>query len=158
MKFQLFLVMAVIVFVAAGCWRAEGPGAKEFLEIEKLHDDQAKLKRFNEYPIDTQIDTFMFAARATEGSGGNYQRYLAYDGANKIERISERIVQSTDWYYKMHLIYAVIPIQSECGCVRSNTEVMKNLRTLNGLDDGTELNHKIRDAYIQFLRDIEGQS
>lgn len=151
------LPLTVLVLAATGCWKAEGPGSKEFLEIEKLRDDQAKLNRFQEYPIDIQIDVFMFAAYATEGAGGNYQGYLAYEGSKKVVRISERIAQSTDWYYKMHLISAVVRIQQECGCARSNRVVMKNLRNLNGVDDGSKLTREIRDTYLQFLNQVEGR-
>ncbi len=120
--------MALIT--ASGCLNS--PGKKEFDGIQRIEAIDERLTMFSSFPIDKQIDIFLYAQRNGAGFRDTYFRFLANEGENKKLDIARRIDVSQSASHKADLLIVLDFIDTKCRCVNNDSEVMtlleKNLR------------------------------
>lgn len=124
------LLLALGIFVIVGC--PKQPGQDEFVEIERLPENQ-RLARFSAYPVELQIDMFLFAQINLAGKGVTYLRYLADDGQAKKRQIAARIDSTERSSFKADLIVVLDEIDLSCSCVHNDSGLM-DLLVKNDLD------------------------
>ena len=114
-KTNLYFILITISLLVC-C--ASKPGQKEYLEIVKspASNENEILDKFSKYPIDKQIDIYLFAECCVEG-GGTFIRYLGFNGKEKIPSIVKRIDESDNPITKTKLLNALEFIDLNCECL-----------------------------------------
>lgn len=149
---RIVLVTAILLFACE-----KKPGQEEYITIEKLPQNE-RLKKFSSYPIEKQIDIYLFT-HYLEGGSGTYEGYLASDGENKLFAISRRIDENIEPMMKVRLISAIELIGMNCDCVSDNSEVIKiledNKMPIDDEDSGGTIG--VKNAYNDYLQRIKSQ-
>ena len=120
-KMKIYWVLLLMVFLL-GC--KDRPGQKEYLEITKIprSDDSGRLAKFSAYPIEKQIDIYLYPQRYEEGGSVAFLYYLGDEGKNKIPHIAKRIDESSNWLDKVYLINVLEFIDLNCQCVADDAD------------------------------------
>jgi hypothetical protein len=125
-KTKIYPLLIIIIFLA-GC--VSQPGKKEYLEIAKIpvSNESERLAKFSTYPVEKQIEIYLFAQYGVEGGNESFLRYLAFDGQNKIPAIIARIDAADDPGFKALLMRVLDFIDENCGCVADNPDFLNIL-------------------------------
>lgn len=109
-------------------------GQREFDDLQKIQDVDERLNAFSSYPVDRQIDIYLFSQKIPAFlEGETYLRFMAHQGDQKVLEIARRIDSEEDLTFKRDLIGVLDVIDMKCECVHNNREVMKILAQ-NDLD------------------------
>lgn len=146
------ILTTIILFLSC----AKSLGQREYLEIEKLPESE-RLSKFSSYPVEKQIDIYLFSKLYTEGGSGTYGRYLASNGTNKLPNIVKRLDESNDLLVKIELIHTIELINGHCLCVAGNADILrileKNDIQINTEDDPST--RKLKEVYSDYLQRIK---
>src|SRR5256885_11664041 len=100
---------------------AQAPGQNGYDEIKKipLSEGNERLNRFSAYPVDEQIDIYLYSQYNVEGGSDEFFRFMASDGEKKIPTILRRIDtdSSPDPRTKVGLIRVLDFIDLNCKCL-----------------------------------------
>jgi hypothetical protein len=83
-------------------------GAKSPAEAEEL---------FSAYPIEKQIDIYLFGLKYVEPGDSSTQKFLVKGGAAKLPTIIHRIQDANGDFDKAYLMEVVARIDKDCNCV-----------------------------------------
>lgn len=114
MRVLIFLV--IVGMLLLGC--DDYPGESNFENIERFPESD-RLARFSSFPVEEQINIFLFAQLSPRERRDTYLRYLAEDGPSKIEAIVLRISKEQRPSSKADLISVLDIIDLNCTCVGS---------------------------------------
>lgn len=129
MKVAHFSILVGIVLL--GCYYY--PGESNFDDIERLPQSN-RLARFSSFPVDEQINIFLFAQISPRGKRDTYLRYLADEGSSKIEAIVRRVSKEERPSSKADLISVLDLIDLNCNCVGSPEVVAELTSAANPVD------------------------
>lgn len=123
-KIVLYFILSSIVIA---CYTFK-PGGAEYVEITRMKingkSEEAIRNRISEFPIDSQIDAYLFSIYSVEGSQVDFERLLIQDGEQKLGRLAERIDLAKRADHRYSLLVVVWSIDTKCGCVKSKSEVL----------------------------------
>ena len=119
-----FLLLVLCIFAIVGC--PKQPGQDEFIEIERLSEN-ARLSKFSSYPVDRQIDIFLFAQINMAGKGETYLHYLTNNAETKTIQIVARIDATERVSFKADLLRVLEAVDLRCACVHSDSSLMRIL-------------------------------
>ncbi len=147
-KTKIPLILLITVFLVS-C--ADRPGGKEYREITKIpiaNEDEVKAK-FTSYPIEKQLDIYLFSQCCVEGNSYPLMWLLTNDGEEKnmIPHIVKRIDESNDPTGKNNLINTIDKanlmdplelIDIKCKCIADSPGVIDILTKNERLIDEQE--------------------
>ena len=128
MKYKANKVVLLVLVVAslAGCFGTK-PGGKEYREVTKLNgsDNSRMIKRFEEYPIDKQLDIVLYSDDPRFGP------ILARGGPQNIPAIVDRISRpDVHMLDKYQLTMVLHRINQDCRCIKSDSEIIQRLEAV----------------------------
>lgn len=108
-------------------------GGVEYSEICKIpkSDENKRLALFNSYPIEKQIDIFLYAMRQRDYV---FEVYLTKNGEAKLPQLAEEIKVQKDLRNKAELISIISNIDRICeiekniNCVANDSKIMEILK------------------------------
>ena len=157
-KLRVFL-LTLFILAILGC--PKQPGQDEFIEIERIPNtvENERLVKFSSYPIDRQIDIFLFAQINLAGKRDTYMRYLANDGPTKKRHIAIRINLTDRASFKTNLIGVLDFIDLNCACVHDDAEVMELLIQNDSevLDTDSPDVRLSKESYRQYLERMKSR-
>jgi hypothetical protein len=148
-----------LALLLTGCM--QGPGRKEYVEITRipLSDEGRILEKFSAYPVEKQIDIYIFSQCCVEGNIYPFDRYLAVNGEMKLPGIIRRIDSDENFSDKVYLLDVVETIDTKCHCVNGKPDfidiLQKNERPIDEHDSSGTVTAK--ELYRQKLLRIKEQ-
>lgn len=166
MKITKYLLL-LFLLCSFGCVDMTRPGAEEYFEISKTMsaDNTAAIRKLSSYPINKQIDIYLFGNCCVEGGGGWIGALFTKNGEEKIPFIIKRIeVFPDDIRNKVALIEALHEINRDCHCLKQHPEYIEILENVgeriktekSNLDD--EYKRICIRGYDIYLKDIKVSS
>ena len=160
---RILLSFYLLFILNCGLYFSSRPGAKEYYELNAVSgtDNTASIRKFSSYPIEKQIDIYLFANCCTEGGGSGI--YLSIDGEKKIPNIVKRIETSSDIRDKVALIAVLFSINKECKCMKKHSEFIKSLEkqeenfSTENIPADDNFTESYRKYYSDYLKDIKVQ-
>ena len=121
MKKILITLLFLTLVTCCNIYRENQPGAKEFNEILKIpiEDDAERLRKFLSYPVDKQVDIYLYGMDSIAPSYTHFGDFLAYEGEDKVPYILERIKTSKEDSHKFYLMEIIRKINRNCNCVKN---------------------------------------
>lgn len=155
-SFNFAFLVLTFAFISCG----QAPGKREYLEITKIpsSEQDQRYNKFSEFPVETQIDVFLFSQFYVEGGNVSFLRYMAADGVGKIPAILEKLDRSSDSdpRNKYALISVLDFIDEECHCVTDSPGVLEILRDneMRIIEHDSEGYREFKRGYAQHLRNL----
>lgn len=90
------------------------------VESEKLRQTKNSAEAeelFNSFPVDKQIDVYLFGLKYIEPDDNSTKKFLVKDGSKRLPTILRRIRSSDSEFDKAYLMEVVSLINKDCGCV-----------------------------------------
>ena len=137
------LTFYLLLFSACPLELSDKPGAKEYKEITKgkSSDNSKMISRFENYPIEKQIDIFLFSDDPRFGP------ILARGGQKNIESIVQKIENAnTHMWDRCRLAEVLIRINSDCRCITSDSDVIRRLESVRA--SSSNPSDRKNDAYM----------
>lgn len=128
------------------------PGSKKYKEMDRvllLNKNEAS-HRFQEMPLETQIDTFLYARDCADDP--RFVSMLVADGEQKIPTIVRRIETESRVWDKSHLLRVLISINSKCKCIRRDSDIIASLERVSDTIE-SDRDDPPDPAYKQIYRD-----
>ena len=151
------IVLLLLTFSFSSC--EDRPGKKEYLEITEIPSasQNERLNKFSSFPVEKQIDVYLFAMCCVEPSDTVFEEYLILNGKNKIEKIVGRLDKTKDLRDKTNLIRALASINKNCKCLSNNSYVLDILsRNESKIDEINNDNDKLwKELYSSYLNEIK---
>ncbi|MBK8148856.1 MAG: hypothetical protein IPK58_11770 [Acidobacteria bacterium] len=140
MKVGLIGCVLVVWFhglFGVACFAQQDPGEVEYREICLIpeSDGAARSVKFNSYPVDKQIDIYLYSQVAFEGGKGDFLRYIIKNGNKKVLAIFSRIRTEKRALFRLLLIIAIDRIDSETKVLSKQAELLDELITLQIVSD-----------------------
>jgi hypothetical protein len=109
---------------------AKLPGGSEYYEIKKIpySNNTERIAAFNSYPVEKQIDIYLFAMIHKAPADAAFGEYLKVNGESKIAKLADAIENINSPMAKGYLIGATWEIDRECNCVANNPKIMEILK------------------------------
>lgn len=122
------------------------PGGKEYEKVKESNSTNEAREQFNSYPVDKQIDIYLFGLKYVEPDDNSSQKFLLVDGDRKLPTIIQRIRDADEEFDKAYLMEVVSLINRDCNCV--SEEQKANL---------SEIGSSLKDTYhrARFQRALE---
>ena len=133
----------------------QDPGEVEYREICLIpeSDGAARSVKYNSYPVDNQIDIFLYAQSAFEGGDGPTLRYIIKNGDKKVPAIFSRIRTEKRALFRLLLIIAIDRIDSETKVLSKQAELLDELITLQIVsDEGADAVDRSIDMDFESIR------
>ncbi len=124
------------------------PGSKEYEELTSINaaSNSQIIERFENYPVEKQIDIFLFSEDPRFGP------ILARGGEKKLEEIVTRIEDpSTHLWDKCRLVDVLIKINNDCHCIGPESKIIKRLEAVGPSNNRTA--QGASDPYWKTYRD-----
>jgi hypothetical protein len=114
------------------CFAQQDPGEVEYREICSIpeSDGAARSVKFNSYPVDKQIDIYLYSQFAFEGGNGSFLGYIARNGDGKVHAIFSRIRSEKRALFRLGLIIAIDMIDRETKVFSKRAELLEELMAL----------------------------
>jgi hypothetical protein len=93
------------------------PGGAEWEKLREAKSTEEVRERFNSYPVDKQIDIYLFGLKYIEPDDSSAQEFLVNDGERKLPTIITSIQNSHEEFDKGYLMEVVTLINKDCNCV-----------------------------------------
>ena len=152
------LIQALYLSGCAVCWGKRGCNEYKAVIAQNNNTNAMAIEKFSSYPVDKQIDIHLYANYVGNGSVG---RFIArHDGANKVQRIVQRIRTEPQLWDKASLIDALFYINEECRCIKQDSDVIRTLVEVeNALqrDPNLPANYAYKDIYSMSLTSLKNQ-
>lgn len=152
-----FLISTFIFVNSCDRYCLNHPGRKGYEEIIEIpsSDKEKQLRKFSSYPVETQIDIYLFGELCVEGNPLPLEKFLAYEGEEKVTIIAERLDKERHWQ-KALLIKVLAIINGKCKCVSNNPYVMEILlRNSPEMTEWPESSSRQGKRYLEYLDDIK---
>jgi hypothetical protein len=165
MKINL-LVVIFFAFLALDFGCAQMVGKRGYDEIRRIPGvgSQLRRERFATYPIDQQIDIYLYSQYNVEGGGDEFFRYMADDGENKIPQILKRLDtdRDSDPRTKVGLIRVLDHIDQGCHCllqVQDAGEILNRseMQPVQSDSDGVRQFKELYRTVLERIKLREGQ-
>jgi hypothetical protein len=122
-----------------------------------LSNESERIRVFNEYAVERQIDIYLFARCCVQPSDPYFMDYIVFNGKTKINKITEVLKIKKRPMDRSHLMDVLNEIDRDCLCVGSDVETMKSLKLSSQV---IELNDdkwdkEYRELIVFFLNEIE---
>ena len=158
MKVGLIGCVLVVWFhglFGVACFAQQDPGEVEYREICLIpeSDGAARSVKFNSYPVDKQIDIYLYSQVAFEGGKGDFLRYIIKNGDKKVLGIFSRIRTEKRALFRLLLIIAIDRIDSETKVFSKRAELLEELMTLKIVsDEGADAVDRSIDMDFESIR------
>lgn len=153
-KMKFFILVIIVIFISS-C--TTSPGQKEYLELDRVStsDHNKRQTAFSAYPVEKQIDIYLYAWYGPKGGGMNALFYLINDGESKVPQILKRLDQTTEPNHKAALLNALLEIERNCHCVANNPQIIEILEKseIKKRFEGDQGFIFIYQTYLQQLKD-----
>lgn len=159
-RFQHFLYSVVLLISVCALSTCGQRGQREFVDLQKIPDENERLRVFSSYPVNRQIDIYLFSQMPKSRAVDTYFRFMAHQGDGKVLPIAKRIDSEKEASFKTDLIRVLDLIDEDCACVRNNSEIME-LLAKNSVDVvETDPPHVrgFKDLYASTLERIESRT
>lgn len=139
------------------------PGAKEYWNIVSPSEagNTEQIQKFYSYPVDKQIDVYLFSKSGDCANDPRIEAYFTKDGKEKIPAILERIKKEPKVWAKSDLLWALVKINSDCRCIKSDAEIITSLEAVGkelNEDKTIQANYVYRDQFNQYLGLLKEQA
>lgn len=155
-EMKICIILTMIIFLVSCEVR---PGRKEYIEISKIpiSNENEVLAKFSTYPVEKQIDIYLFSQCCVEGNSYPFLWYLATDGKNIIPYIVKRIVESNNPQDKANLMEVLDLIEMKCKCVAENADVLDILtrNEMQLVEENSDHMNGFRELYTEQLQRIK---
>ncbi|MGE3170652.1 MAG: hypothetical protein AB7N31_17440 [Pyrinomonadaceae bacterium] len=108
----------------------DAPGGVEYRQIRNRNgsNDAQRSAAFNSYPVEVQIEIYLFAMINRAPADPVFREYLAVNGANKVPKLVEAIETKTSPIARDTLIGAIWLIDRNCDCVAQDSSILNRLK------------------------------
>lgn len=155
------LIFVFLLFNALSVCQTQHPGERGYNEISKIAQSEAgeRLRRFSAYPVDQQIDIYLYSQYSVEGGSDEFFRFLAKDGESKIPAILKRMDADADRdpRAKIGLIRVLDFIDQGCLClakIDSSFDVLERVEMKINATDGQGFKG-FKELYDQIFETIK---
>jgi hypothetical protein len=159
-KALIFSLLFLSIFSIGSCTNHPGlAGYKEVIKISAANNEE-RAATFESFPVEEQIDIYLFAACCVEPSDLSFSSHLARNGRSKIRSIAERLNTASDQRDKTNLIRVLAEINDDCDCVSQDSHIMDILFKNEGQTNSGEEragNPTWREIYSNDLKQIKGE-
>lgn len=123
----LEIVLCSLVFTAGACVLLDRPGGREYRELRNTqsNDNTQLIRRFENYPVDKQIDIFLYS------DDPRFAPILVSEGEIVIPGIVGRIETENHVWNKVRLIDVLREINKQCRCINSASEYLQRLKSVS---------------------------
>jgi len=99
-------------------------GGREYDELKEAKNTKDAQKQFNSYPVEKQIDIYLFGLKYVEPDDSSAKKFLVYDGKRKIPTIIQRVQDTNEEFDKAYLMEVVALIDKDCNCVSEDQKAI----------------------------------
>ncbi len=115
------LILALLSALSCSCHiiSPQPRGGKEFHELKEMStsDIDSIRRKFESYPVNTQIDIYLYGLKYVEPDDNSSLKFLIEGGEMKVPYIIKRI-ESTDFEFdQAYLTEALASINNDCRCI-----------------------------------------
>lgn len=150
------LIACLLIVNSSSCFLVtrERPGGNEYRELteNKWPDNTVMIRRFEQYPVDKQIDIFLYS------EDPRFEPILALGGEKVVAPIVKRIETEHRVWDKVRLIGVLERVDAQCKCVTSNSEIVTRLDSVSQeLDhnDNISSDDPYKRMYKSSLKNLE---
>ena len=150
------VILALLTTLSCSCYlfSTPRPGAKEYYEIKEMatSDIDGIRPKFESYPVETQIDIYLYGLKYVEPDDNSSLKFLIEGGERKVPNIMKRIESTDIEFDKAYLMEALASINNDCGCI-----TFAQVEKLSEIERGLK-NPSHRSRFERALKKIAGQA
>jgi hypothetical protein len=156
----ILTILTIFATFSISCFFHSGlshPGRKGYLEIQVIpfENESARVEKFQSFPINQQLEIYLFSNEHVEGGGGDISKYVSTNFETKLPFIVEKIKTSERVEDKLRLFGLFSYPNTEC--LRKHPEIIPTLSEAQPQitkTDSEETKQKKQD-YMKLLSNLK---
>jgi hypothetical protein len=99
-------------------------GGREYDELKEAKSTGEAREQFDRYPVEKQIDIYLFGLKYVEPDDSSAKKFLVNDGERRIPTIIQRVQDTDEEFDKAYLMEVISLIDKDCNCVSEDQKAI----------------------------------